>query len=82
MEQNKTSIFLLCLIGVISLCSLYVSSRAVDTLDAINSRINRAKTEYQFVVTDTVMTVWDNNRLVGEVKIEGQLDSLIIADNE
>jgi predicted acetyltransferase len=82
MEQNKLPIFLLCLIGVISLSSLYVSSRAVDTLDKINSRINRASTEYQFVVTDTMMTVWDNNRYVGLVKIEGELDSLIIADNE
>jgi len=38
--------------------------------------------EYQFVVNDSMITVYDNNRIVGTVKIEGQLDSLIMLDNQ
>jgi hypothetical protein len=44
--------------------------------------MDRANVEYQFVVTDSTITVWDDNRWVGTVKLEGQLDSLIISDNQ
>lgn len=68
--------------AIVALCSLYLSFKGVKTLDNINNRINRANVEYQFVVTDSTITVWDKNRYVGDVKLEGQLDSLIVADNE
>jgi hypothetical protein len=42
--------------------------------------------EYLFVVTDDSITVYDRQmdceRIVGTVKLEGQLDSLITADNQ
>ena len=38
--------------------------------------------EYQFIVTDDSLTVYDGDRTVGTVKIQGQLDSLIIEDNK
>jgi hypothetical protein len=38
--------------------------------------------EYQFVVTDDSVTVYDVNRIVGTIKLEGQLDSLITLDNQ
>lgn len=47
-----------------------------------NERIDRANVEYQFVVTDHTITVFDRNRIVGTVELEGQLDSLIAADNQ
>ena len=39
-------------------------------------------TMYQFYVTDDSITVYDYGRIVGTVKLEGQLDSLIIDDNQ
>lgn len=38
--------------------------------------------EYQFIVTDDSLTVFDGDRTVGTVKLEGQLDSLITLDNQ
>jgi hypothetical protein len=66
---------------VLTLCT-YMLFRSFGELKSINDRLDRANVEYQFVVTDSTITVWDNNRLVGNVKLEGQLDSLIMADNE
>jgi|688.fasta_scaffold2084427_1 hypothetical protein len=37
--------------------------------------------EYQFVVTDDSITITDFGRKVGTVKLEGQLEKLIIKDN-
>lgn len=37
--------------------------------------------EYQMNVTDDSITIYDGNRVVGTVKIQGQLDSLITLDN-
>lgn len=59
-----------------------VSYKSISTLQAVSARLDRANVEYQFVVTDSTITVWDHNRPVGTVKLEGQLDSLIIADNQ
>lgn len=66
---------------VLTLCT-YMLFKSFGELKSINDRLDRANVEYQFVVTDSTITVWDNNRLVGNVKLEGQLDSLIVADNE
>jgi hypothetical protein len=49
---------------------------------SMHERIDRANVEYQFVVTDHTITVYDRNRIVGTVALEGQLDSLIKADNQ
>lgn len=38
--------------------------------------------EYQFTVTDDSVTVYDASRIVGTIKLEGQLDSLITLDNQ
>lgn len=71
------------IIGVIVLLLVsYVSLRSIQTLDSINNRLNRANAEYQFVLSQDSITVFDNNRLVGTVRLEGQLDSLMVADNE
>lgn len=82
MKKDLSCTISLAITGIICLCSLYLSFRGVQTLDSINNRMDRANVEYQFVVTDSTITVWDDNRWVGTVKLEGQLDSLIISDNE
>jgi len=38
--------------------------------------------EYQFIVTDDSVTVYDSKRIVGTIKLEGSLDSLITEDNK
>lgn len=38
--------------------------------------------EYQCIVTDDTVTVYDSKRIVGSIKLEGQLDSLITEDNK
>ena len=38
--------------------------------------------EYQFNVTDDSVTVYDGQRTVGTIKINGTLDSLITFDNQ
>lgn len=63
---------LCCIIAIVSL----------RTLDKINERLDRKSVEYQFVVTDTMMTVFDGSNVVGTVKIQGQLDSLLVDYNE
>lgn len=38
--------------------------------------------EYQFTITDDSITIKDFDRHVGTVKVEGQLEQLLIKDNE
>jgi hypothetical protein len=38
--------------------------------------------EYQFIVTDDSVEVFDSNRFVGKIELEAQLDSLITLDNQ
>ena len=42
----------------------------------------RDSTEYQFNVCDDSATVYDHGRLVGTIKLDGTLDSLIMLDNQ
>lgn len=79
----KQSVMIVVMIGaIVLLCSLYLSFKSIETLASINNRLDRANVEYQFVVTDRTITVWDDNRLVGTVKLQGELYKLIVADNE
>ena len=74
--------FLAISLAILLTVSLYFSYQSLQTIQALNNRIDRANAEYQFVVTDSTMTVFDQNRVVGTVKLEGQLDSLVVADNQ
>lgn len=70
-------------LAILLTVSLYFSYQSLQTIQALNNRINRANAEYQFVISDSAqITVFDHNRYVGTVKLEGQLDSLIVADNQ
>lgn len=70
------------LVMIFLISCAYIPFTLINKLNNIEDRLDRANVEYQFVVTDDSLTVYDNNRVVGTVKIEGQLDSLIIADNK
>lgn len=73
---------LLCVLALFTLASFYLFYQSINALENINDRLDRSSVEYQFVVTDTLMTVYDHNRVVGTVRIEGELENLIIADNQ
>lgn len=51
----------------------------INEYKAINENNN---TEYKFTVTDNFITVYDSNNIIGTVKLQGQLDSLLIDYNQ
>lgn len=76
----KNSIILIVIVLLIlNFLQFFVTSNKIES---INDRLNRANVEYQFVVTDSMMTVYDDNLVVGTVKLQGQLDSLLVDYNE
>lgn len=40
------------------------------------------ETEFQFTVTDSTMSVYNGSTYVGTVKVQGQLDSLLVDYNQ
>ena len=60
---------------------LEFSSKNQDTI-YIGSLEGHQSPEYQFTITDNSITVTDFGRYVGTVKVEGQLEQLLIKDNE
>ncbi len=68
-------IFLFILIG------LYFSLKITRDLNAVNDRINRQNFEYQLVIDDDSIILFDKNRPVGKVKLEGDLEVLLMEDN-
>jgi hypothetical protein len=74
MSQNFLKMLLVlsgCLIG---------SAVAIMLTAKSQPKINPC--EYQMIVTDDSVTVYDYDRTVGTIKLEGQLDSLINLDNQ
>jgi hypothetical protein len=54
-----------------------------DSIKCANAmKTMRDSTEYQFNVTDDSVTVYDYGRVVGTIKLDGTLDSLITLDNQ
>ena len=74
MSQNFLKMLLVlsgCLIG-----------SAVAIMLTVKSQPKINPCEYQFIVTDDSVTVYDYDRTVGTIKLDGQLDSLIILYNQ
>ena len=61
-----------------------ITSLALFGLMMYNQTVVQKKNpcEYQFIVTDDSVSVFDGKRTVGTIKLEGQLDSLITLDNQ
>lgn len=60
---------------------LEYSSRNFDTI-YIGSLESYDKSQYQFTIIDNSIVVKDLDRYVGTVNLEGQLEQLLIKDNE
>ena len=70
------------LLVIRTVCICIMMYICFDALEGVNNRLDRANSEYQFVVEDSDLIVYDGNRVVGRVKIEGQLEELITEDNQ
>jgi hypothetical protein len=68
-------IFLFVLIG------LYFSLKITKDLNAVSERIDRQNVEYQLVIDHDSIILFDKNRPVGKVKLEGDLEVLLMEDN-
>jgi hypothetical protein len=68
--KNILITFVLLLVVICGVLALHIKSIEVD------------ETEYQFYVTDDSISVYDYDRYIGTVKLEGQLKELIEKDNE
>lgn len=61
---------------------LVASIQNLNKVEERIERLNRMTVEYQIVITDTIVSVYDNNRFVGDIQLEGELKSLINNDNQ
>jgi hypothetical protein len=72
------SLLLITLVG-----TMIYAMVACTTMKPVVHHCNHYSREYSFdVVDDSVFVYTEDDLLVGGIKLEGQLDSLIIADNE
>jgi hypothetical protein len=62
--------------------SLYMGWKIISFQKEISERVDRANVEFQIVVEDSTITVWDKETFIGRVKLEGQLDSLMVDVNQ
>jgi hypothetical protein len=67
---------------VSTILSLIISCVAFNMIKNVNERIDRASYEYQLIVEDDSVKIFEGNRYVGTASLEGQLGDLIIADNQ
>ena len=74
---------LILVVSLLLTVSSYFSYRSLETIQALNQRVSRTHAEYQLIISDSAqITIFDQTRYVGTVKLEGQLDSLLIDDNQ
>jgi len=67
---------------VSAILSLMISCVAFNMIKNVNERIDRSKYEYQLIVEDDSVKIFEGNRYVGTASLEGQLRDLVIGDNQ
>lgn len=68
------------LIVTVSVLCIFLLLTCIGLMNIIKPKIN--DTEFQFVVTDSMMSVYNNDMYVGTVRVQGQLDSLLVDYNQ
>lgn len=76
----KDKIFSL-LIVLLLLVGLYISLNMVREMNNISRRVDRMNYEYQLVIENDSIMIFDKTRPVGKVKLEGDLETLLVQDN-
>lgn len=69
------------LIGAMLALSLFLLITCIGVLNRVKDTL-ADDTQFQFVVTDTMMTVYNGSTYVGTVRVQGQLDSLLVDYNQ
>lgn len=69
------------LIVLLLLVGLFISFNTVREMNNITHRIDRSNYEYQLVIQNDSIMVFDKNRPVGKVKLEGELKNLLVEEN-
>jgi hypothetical protein len=68
-------------LSLIAFC-LYIGYLSILAHRQTSERIDRANVEFQIVVEDSTITVWDKEMFIGRVKLQGELDSLMVDVNQ
>lgn len=69
------------LIGTVLVLCIYLLFLCIGLVNNV-SKSTTDDTEFQFTVTDTMMTIYNGDTYVGTVKVQGQLDSLLVDFNQ
>jgi hypothetical protein len=64
------------------LVCLYMVHLNIVAHKQTSERVDRANVEFQIVVEDSTITVWDKEMFIGRVKLQGELDSLMVDVNQ
>jgi len=70
------------IVAALLVVAVYLSFKSAAAIQAVNNRLDRAQSEYQIVVEDSMLQVFDGNNHIGTVKLQGQLDSLLVDYNQ
>lgn len=78
--KNLTNLVIL-LTGI-CIVSVTLNILQFEAIDDFVEKENYDPCEYQFTITDDSATIYDYGRKVGTIKLDGELDKLMIKDNE
>ena len=67
-------------LGTIWVLCMLLLFTCISLVNSVNYHID--DTEFQFTVTDSLMTVYNGDTYVGTVRVQGQLDSLLVDYNQ
>lgn len=69
------------LIGTILALCIFLLFTCIGLVNSVRHQ-HCDETEFQFTITDSTMSVYNGSTYVGTVKIQGQLDSLLVDYNQ
>ncbi len=68
------------LIGTTLVLCIFLLFTCIGLVNSVKPKPD--DTQFQFVVTDSMMSVYNNEVYVGTVRVQGQLDSLLVDYNQ
>jgi hypothetical protein len=77
--KNLTNLVIL--LAAICIISVTLNILQFEAIDNFVEKENYDPCEYQFTITDDSATIYDYGRKVGAIKLDGELDKLMIKDN-
>lgn len=68
------------LIGTVLVLCMFLLFTCIGLVNSVNHHCD--ETQFQFTVTDSLMSVYNGSTYVGTVRVQGQLDSLLVDYNQ